>query len=926
MAAVQSLVDRKKKTFIGLSAPLGYVPGLGRGATGFTTRSDIGPARDADDIPEDRHAPPKKKRTDEDEEEDLNDANYDEFEGYGGSLCSGDPYDKDDEEADKIYNWVDDHMDDRRRSRRDKRMKEELEKYRQDRPKIQQMFSDLKRGLAKVSSDEWMNIPEVGDARNKKLRNPRAERFTPLPDSVLSTNLHMNDTNSSIDPRISGMTTPYGGHVTPSGTASSDIDMKKIGQAKNALMDIKLTQVSDSVSGQTVVDPKGYLTDLQSMIPTSASSISDVAKARLLLKSIRDSNPKHPPAWIASANLEEVTGKLQTARNFIVSGCEQCPGSEDLWMEAIRLMPLEQKSQMASQAVRHMTTSVRIWKKAASLESKLKNKRKVLRKGLEHVPNSVVLWKASVELEEEDSARIMLARAVECCPTSVEMWLALSRLETYEEAKKVLNRARTHVPTDRQIWIMAAKLEEAQGNFAMVPKIIKRALESLGKNGVDTNRGEWMKEAQEAEKSQAVHTCRAIIQNIIGIDVDIEDRKHTWKEDADAFAEQGGIECARAVFTFSLETFPSKKGIWLDAAHFEKNHGTRESLESLLQRAVTHCPKAEVLWLMGAKSKWMADDVASARRILSLAFKANPNSEEIWLAAVKLESENSEYDRARKLLHKARINAPTARVFMKSVRLEWCLGQIDEAQALLKESLSQYPSFAKFWIMKAQIEAQLGNVQTSQQAYTQGLKKCPKNIPLWLLSARLEQKSGLLIKARAILEKARCSNPKNAELWLEAVRLENSAGFKMIANNLMAKALQECPTAGILWLEAVFMEARPQRKTKNADGLKKCEHDPHVILAGAKLLWSESKVDRAREWFERTIKLDSDYGDAWAYFFKFETVYGTEAQMENLKRRCVLSEPHHGQLWCSISKDVSNWRLKTLELLPLVAKLVVVPS
>ena len=61
---------------------------------------------------------------------------------------------------------------------------------------------------------------------------------------------------------------------------------------------------------------------------------------RLLLKSIRDSNPKHPPAWIASANLEEVTGKQQTARNLIISGCEQCPSSEDLWVEAIRLMPL----------------------------------------------------------------------------------------------------------------------------------------------------------------------------------------------------------------------------------------------------------------------------------------------------------------------------------------------------------------------------------------------------------------------------------------------------------------------------------------------------------------------------------------------------------------------------------------------------------
>jgi len=49
--------------------------------------------------------------------------------------------------------------------------------------------------------------------------------------------------------------------------------MKKIGQARNTLMNIKLTQVSDSVSGQTVVDPKGYLTDLQSMIPTHGGDI-----------------------------------------------------------------------------------------------------------------------------------------------------------------------------------------------------------------------------------------------------------------------------------------------------------------------------------------------------------------------------------------------------------------------------------------------------------------------------------------------------------------------------------------------------------------------------------------------------------------------------------------------------------------------------
>ena len=127
-----------------------------------------------------------------------------------------------------------------------------------------------------------------------------------------------------------------GGIFTPGGSAS--LDIKKLGQARNALMNIKLTQVSDSVTGQTVMDPKGYLTELNSTLPQSTNDVNDVKKARLLLKSVRETNPKHPPAWIASARLEEVTGKLQQARNLVMKGCEECPLSEDIWLEAIRIM------------------------------------------------------------------------------------------------------------------------------------------------------------------------------------------------------------------------------------------------------------------------------------------------------------------------------------------------------------------------------------------------------------------------------------------------------------------------------------------------------------------------------------------------------------------------------------------------------------
>jgi len=932
MAAVQALVSKKKKSFIGLPSPLGYVPGLGRGATGFTTRSDIGPARDASDVSDDRHAPPVKKKKEEDEEPDLNENNFDEFTGYGGSLCSKDPYDKEDEEADRIYDEIDCRMDEKRKEHRETRLAAQLEIYRQERPKIQQQFSDLKRQLADVSVDEWMALPEVGDARNKKARNPRREKFTAVPDSFMGRIISNQGTNTSMDmneQKYGGIMTPYPGDQTPGfATPASDIDMKKIGQARNTLMDLKLTQVSDSVSGQTVVDPKGYLTDLQSMIPTHGGDINDVKKARLLLKSVRETNPKHPPAWIASARLEEVTGKLQAARNLIMKGCEECLKSEDVWLEAARLMPKEQAKPVCAQAVRQLPSSVRLWIKASELEEEIRGKKRVFRKALEHIPNSVRLWKAAVELEGEEDARIMLSRAVECCPTSVELWLALARLETYDNARKVLNKAREAIPTDRQIWITAAKLEEANNNSHMVDKIVDRALQSLRSNLVEVNREQWIQDAEDAEKSGSIHTCQSIIRNVLPVGVEEEDRKHTWSEDADSCAAHKAFECARAIYAYALTVFPSKKSIWLQAAYFEKSHGSRESLETLLQKAVAHCPKAEVLWLMGAKSKWLANDVPAARSILALAFQANPNSEDIWLAAIKLESENNEYERARRLLARARASAPTARVFMKSVKLEWCLGERKKSIELLDESVRLYSDFAKLWMMRGQIEEQDNNIEYARDTYNQGLKKCPTSVPLWLLLSRLEERNGNLIKSRSILEKARLKCPKCPDLWLEAVRIECRAGLKHIGLNLMAKAMQECEAqqCGILWAEAIFLEPRPQRKTKCVDALKRCEHDPHVLLAASKLFWSERKISKAREWFLRTVKIDGDLGDAWSYFYKFSTLHGSEDQTAEVLKHCVNAEPHHGEHWCAISKNVSNWRLRTGEILPLVAKSVEVPT
>lgn len=43
------------------------------------------------------------------------------------------------------------------------------------------------------------------------------------------------------------------------------------------------------------------------------------------------------PGWIAAARLEEVTGRMQSARNIIMKGTEVCSKDEDVWLEAVRL-------------------------------------------------------------------------------------------------------------------------------------------------------------------------------------------------------------------------------------------------------------------------------------------------------------------------------------------------------------------------------------------------------------------------------------------------------------------------------------------------------------------------------------------------------------------------------------------------------------
>lgn len=937
-------------------APKGYVPGLGRGAAGFTTRSDVGPAAMAapadggggSRAAEQRAAKLLMQKQQQQQKMAVEPSPFGQApEGYipgmgrgstGMGFASGannegpvgaaaeesamneTPYDEEDEEADRIYEAIDERMK--------KRSKKGDDEGDSTVSKIGSQFRDLKEQLANVSESEWAAIPDVGDYSLRFKQKRRQDTFTPITDSLLESRSMTNADATS-------------GNATLSGTAQvvdekssgfkSVANMTGLAEARGTVLGMSLDRMGDSVTGQTVVDPKGYLTSLSNNKLATDAEIGDINKARLLLKSVRDTNPNHGPGWIAAARVEEAAGKTLQARKLIQEGCEVCPKNEDVWLEAARLHPQDVAKTILASAVRRIPTSVKIFQKAADLENNEESKKAVLRKGLEMNPTSVELWKAAIELEDAENAKILLSVAVEKVPQCVDMWLALARLETYDNARKVLNQARRALPTERSIWLAAAKLEESQNHDEMVEKIVQKAVSSLAKHDAIVTRSQWLNEAEMAEASSAPTTSAAIIKFTIGLGVDVEDRQRTWADDANGALSRGAVSTARAILAHSLSVFPSKRSLWVQAVELERKHGDATSLDDVLAAACERLPKQEIFWLVRAKEKWTLGDVEKAREILTEAFAANPNSEPIWLAAAKLEWETGEIDRARVLFQRARERASSDRVYMKSALLERESDKLDDALNLVEEGIEKYPKFAKLYMIGGQICSQelkptLENIDRARSFYKKGLTSCPNSIVLWIISSKLEEKAPVLLngnstanqgigftKARSLLELARLKNAKSPELWVEAIRLERRAGNEKLAITLMARALQECPKSGLLLAENITTSPRPEQKSKSADAIKKNPDDPLVITAVASLFASERKQEKARKWFERAVVLNPDLGDSWAKYYAFECAVGDETKKKSIKDRCIKADPKHGEIWCSIMKDVKNTKVSAGE-------------
>jgi pre-mRNA-processing factor 6 len=295
-------------------APANYVAGLGRGASGFTTQMDLGPAQSKDVEVSDllgsrkfeggrglQHAPQGYRAgvgrgaapLSKDSEADGDNRDYTQFNpetGYSQHSLFNTEGGKDDEEADRIYAGVDEVM-----ARRHKRRREEQEEARkkdstEKRPKLSEVLAPYKASLSKVSEEEWESIPEVGD-HSLKYKAPE-ENFTPMPASFIEAQRRASSSGTSHSVVDGGTTSTFMPGARSSAHRSIDgLATTGGGGYRSGLV----SGTKSIVSGQKSVDPKGYLTSMASLDAAAPDmgNVGDLQKNRKLFRSLRVSTTSY---------------------------------------------------------------------------------------------------------------------------------------------------------------------------------------------------------------------------------------------------------------------------------------------------------------------------------------------------------------------------------------------------------------------------------------------------------------------------------------------------------------------------------------------------------------------------------------------------------------------------------------------------------
>lgn len=648
-----------KRDFIGKPAPPGYIAGVGRGATGFTTRSDLGPAREPSAIASSSSASHSRNHGDDGDEESeyLNEANYDDFAGYKGSLFNKeDPYEEDDKEADRIYEEIDKHLDERGKALREKKRRTELKLYRQVMPKIQHQFSDLVEDMKQVSEVEWVNLPEVGDSRNRKQRVAKPDKYTPLPESLLAEQARISS---------GGETLLY---IHP--------NIEDMNECRSSIISTTLNLASRTVDNEVkTTDQEKYLEELDSS--KQLKRADNLQQRRGLYETMLKTRDKSIKAkvYLMYIELEERAGKLSNARSLAMKACEECPSRVELWCEAVRLHPIDKSKQIMINALRAQPKSLILWLKAAELESEESNKRNVYQKARILIPQEPEIWYKSAQVEISagnlPDAKRLLEFGVAEFPNNPEFQTTLAQIEDMMASKSNIVSSTCS---------LAVKTEPDE--LSATDQVTYREASDSSKH---SKKGDDLEERRAHHENMLKTKDKSMKAKVYLMYIELEERAGKLSN-ARSLAMKACEECplsvevwleavrlhpidrAKQIMTNALGALPKSLTLWMKAADLECDTSNKIKV---YEKARNYIPKEPEIWYQSAQLEISAGNLREAIQILKLGLMSCKTSIDLWLNLANLREKSESIPIARSTLEKARhYNPHNARLYMESARLE----------------------------------------------------------------------------------------------------------------------------------------------------------------------------------------------------------------------------------------------------------------
>ncbi|VDB87076.1 unnamed protein product [Peniophora sp. CBMAI 1063] len=463
-------------------------------------------------------------------------------------------------------------------------------------------------------------------------------------------------------------------------------------------------------------------------------------------------------------------------------------------------------------------------------------------------------WEASQN--EFNRARSVYERALDVDPRSVQLWLNYTETElksrNIQHARNLFDRAVTTLPRVDQLWYKYVYLEQLLGNPAGARQVFERwmawepddkawqAYIKLEQGYEEFDRASaiyerwvavrpeprvWVKWGKFEEERGKAAKAREVFQTALEFFGDDEEQIDKAQAVFSAFAKMETrlkeYERARVIYKFALARLPRTKAANLYALYtkFEKQHGTRNSLESTV---------------LGKRRIQYEDELAQDGRNYDVWFDYARLEEGAYKDLVEEGATSTEEEaalgRVREVYERAVAQIPPGgekRHWRRYIFLWLNYALFEEietkdftrARQIYKTALELVPhkqfTFAKLWIMAAQFEVRRLDLPAARKMLGVAIGMCPKE-RLFKGYIELEFDLREFDRVRTLYEKYLEYDPTNSTAWIKYAELETQLADYPRARGIFELGIGQTPLSmpELLWKAYIDFEVEEGEREK----------------------------------------------------------------------------------------------------------------